>query len=86
MKFAPALDEQSHLEIVWVVYAALLVETINSEEFAIAWAHERDVVCVSRIVWFAVAMAVVVENLSSENVVNDLFDNVVAEPYTKALV
>jgi hypothetical protein len=63
-----------------------LNETINSEEFVIAWAQEKKVVCVSLVVWFAVAMAVVVENLSSENVVNDLFDNVVAEPYTKALV
>jgi hypothetical protein len=86
MKFAPALDEQSHLEIVWVVRAALLVETINSEEFAIAWTHEKNVVCVSRVV------VVGVENLSSENVVNDLFDNIVATgsciaaAYTKALV
>jgi hypothetical protein len=80
MKFAPALDEQSHLEIVWVVCAALLVETINSEEFAISWAQEKNVVCVSLVV------VVGVENLSSENVVNHLFDNVVAEPYTKALV
>jgi hypothetical protein len=46
-----------------------LGETINSEEFVLVWAHEKNGVR------FA---SVVVENLSSENVVNGRFDNIVA--------
>jgi hypothetical protein len=90
MKFAPALGEQSHLEIEWVVSVGetdhWLGETINSEEFVLASAHERNVVCLAQVV------VVVVENLSSENVVNDLFDNIVvngsyaAVTYTTVLV
>jgi hypothetical protein len=72
-KFAPALGEQSHLEIAWVVSAVRLGETINSEEFVLVWAHEKNGVCFASFV-----VVVVVENLSSENVVNGRFDNIVA--------
>jgi hypothetical protein len=68
-KFALALGEQSHLEIAWVVCAVRLGETIDSEEFVLVWAHEKNGA------W--VVVVVVVENLFSENVVNDLFDNIV---------
>jgi hypothetical protein len=83
-KFALALGEQSHLEIAWVVCALRLGETINSEEFVLVWAHERNVVC---LVQFVVMVVVVVENLSSDNVVNDLFDNIVVnDSYMTVLV